>query len=470
MRPVSLAGLTVGLTAWLCTAVVSTPLELAAAPLNASGRRVNVPNLTNADFAPAIFWLGKVGMDTNYADVRAWYYAPYLKLVVHMTDRELWHASAPSPATLTQWDAVSITLDTAGSAGAAPRTTSYRFVKQLGNTGSPASQAAFRGTGSDWQLSPVVFSATDSWRGNYPNDSVWDVGWLAEFEIPFASFGLAAPPAEGTVWALSVSVHDRDDAAGTPIAVQRWPENLDTQRPETWGELQFGRPVFVPATTTVSGTTLVRQGLSGATVTDAAVGGHTICGEGLNAWTQWGNATYPGLTQFNIQNQWDISDFMCFSKYYVTFPLTSLPPEKAVVSAKVRLTLFGNAGYVAGDAKPSSIDVLTVASDWSEQTITWNTAPLASQNLSTTRVYPVSAAHPAGPYEWDVSLAVADAYARGIPLRLVFYSTDGDYHSGKYFWTSNADDGLASARPTLEVNWGTTGPPSAPRGVRVTTP
>ena len=57
----------------------------------------------------------------------------------------------------------------------------------------------------------------------------------------------------------------------------------------------------------------------------------------------------------------------------------------------------------------------------------------------------------------------ADAYDARAPLRLVFYSTDGDYHSGKYFWTSDTD---AWARPTLEVRWGDAAPPP-PTGVRV---
>ena len=52
-----------------------------------------------------------------------------------------------------------------------------------------------------------------------------------------------------------------------------------------------------------------------------------------------------------------------------------------------------------------------------------------------TRVYPVDDAHPAGPYYWDVSSGGCRRGTGGAdPLRLVFYSTDGDYHSGRYFW------------------------------------
>jgi hypothetical protein len=192
----------------------------------------------------------------------------------------------------------------------------------------------------------------------------------------------------------------------------------------------------------------------------------------MDAWNQWGNANYAGYTQFNIQNQWDVADFMCFSKYYVTFPLSAVPAGKSIVSARVRLSMFGNAGYNPSDATPSAVDVLTVSEDWSETTITWNNAPYAAQNISATWVYPVDASHPAGPYDWDVSHAVADAYAKGQPLRLVFYSTAGDYHSGKYFHTSDSTDWSGTVRPTVEVQWGeaATAAPAPPTGVRVLTP
>ena len=61
---------------------------------------------------------------------------------------------------------------------------------------------------------------------------------------------------------------------------------------------------------------------------------------------------------------------------------------------------------------------------------------------------------PCTPREWDVSGAVASAYAHGTPLRLVLYSSDSDRHSGKLFSTSEAGDWNEAGRPTLFVNWG----------------
>ena len=54
----------------------------------------------------------------------------------------------------------------------------------------------------------------------------------------------------------------------------------------------------------------------------------------------------------------------------------------------------------------------------------------------------------------NISLAVAQAYANGEPLRLVLYSADSDYHSGKYFVASGTGEWNAVGRPTVTVEWG----------------
>ena len=55
---------------------------------------------------------------------------------------------------------------------------------------------------------------------------------------------------------------------------------------------------------------------------------------------------------------------------------------------------------------------------------------------------------------WDLSGAVAEAYAAGKPLRLVLYEADMAYHSGKYFATSDTGEWNAQGRPKLKVTWG----------------
>jgi hypothetical protein len=226
---------------------------------------------------------------------------------------------------------------------------------------------------------------------------------------------------------------------------------MGANQPSTWGQLHFGLPTYTPLPATLGETIAVRHGVNGAIVTDAHVGGHATCGAGIDHWSDWGEANYAMYDQINIQNQWDIADYPCFSKYFVTFPLDALPPGKIPISATVTLYLFGNAGYEPGDAQLSVIEALTIAEDWDEATINWNNAPLAVENIARTSVQPVDFFDPGVPYTWDVSRAVAEAYENSEPLRLAFYSADGEYHSGKYFWSSDANE---SVRPILQVQLG----------------
>jgi hypothetical protein len=163
------------------------------------------------------------------------------------------------------------------------------------------------------------------------------------------------------------------------------------------------------------------------------------------------------MPYFNIQNQEDTADWPCFSKAYMTFPLGSVPSGKVIVSATLVLHQFGNAGQGWTPApQPSYIQVLTVGQDWNENTLTWNNAPLARENLGGTWVTPIDTTppYPGIPYTWNVSRAVAEAYAAGEPVRLAVYSADGAYHSGRYFYSSDTEPLNAEGRPTLTVVWG----------------
>ena len=418
----------------------------ANAPSASSSRRVNTPDLRNAVFTTSIMWFGEVSPTNNYADVRTYYYDEALFVVVHIIDRLLWFDPAKSEADLTHWDAVSLYLNMDGNTGGAPDTNAYLFQSQL------EFKAAYRGDGTNWQSTPISFTAETTWRGNYPNDDIDDKGWSVWFEIPFTSLGLSGAPPQGTIWGLAVLVHDRDDESGTPIPDQFWPEAMGPNVPSTWGEMRFGIPNYSPPTALPEEVITIREGLDEASVVDAHVGGHTICGNHVDHWSEWGDANYSGYEQINIQNQWDVADYPCFSKYYVTFPLDSLPPAKEIISATLTMTLFGNAGGGEwGEPPDSYIQVLVVGEDWDEATLSWNNAPLATENISGTWVKPRDYSLPDQPYYWDVSRAVANAYAHGEPLRLALYSADGERHTGKYFWSSDVGDWNAAARPTLQV-------------------
>lgn len=436
-------------------------------------RRVNVPYFSGeVDFdETAIFWFGQVTPSENYADVRLGYNDSELFVYVAIFDRHLWYVEALRPGAtyeeLTAWDAVTLYLNLGGNNGDTPGSDAYRFTAQLNwwEEDSAPFQRVDRGNASGWAApsSAVEFATKAGWRGNAPNNNVdEDRGWAATFYIPFASLGLSGPPLDvnqpgSRPWGIAVQVHDRDDSRGTPIAIKSWPDRLDTLRPATWGQLYFGIPEYEPPGSLPGETVMIRHGLNGANVVDAAVGGGSVCGEGLNFWTEWGQKNYARAGDFNIQNQIDIADWPCFSKYYITFPLDAVPAGKVIRSAKLTLHQFGSSD--PNSAQPSLIQVMTVAEDWKEHKLTWNNAPLALQNYSAAWVSPTHfPGWPGIAREWDVSRAAADAYRGGIPLRLVLYSADGAYHSGKYFTASEAGDWNEVGRPTLTIEWGEPAP------------
>jgi hypothetical protein len=206
--------------------------------------RVNVPHFAVADIGldhydeMAIFWLGRVTPTENYADVRVAYSDTKLELRLAIFDRLLWSDTTPLPSELEAWDAATLYLDLDGNTGGAPDQAAYRFVAQLSTYGTNriAWQTAYRGNGTGWVPAVVPFTTYSPWRGAGTNNTAEDRGWEAVLEIPFASLGLAGPPAPGSLWGLSVAVHDRDNSAGTAIEDQRWPETSSPTQSASWVE------------------------------------------------------------------------------------------------------------------------------------------------------------------------------------------------------------------------------------------
>lgn len=438
---------------------VYLPLVKRAACSPENMPRINAPGFSGGiPFEQtAIAWFGGVSPTQNYTDIRVGYNAQEIYVHLAITDRYLWFNEFPTTQTLTDWDAVSLYLDTSG--GSSLSSSSWRIVAQLSRDPGVQYHAVYRGSPSGWQLSNVPITTMPGWRGNMLNDDATsDRGWVMGFAIPMSSLGLSTAPPQGTDWRIAVVVHDRDSADGLLSSDQSWPVSASPDNPACWSFLNFGLPTYT-ASAVPSGSVLIRRPTQySPLVPDAAVGGTitNLCpGNDYHIWNEWGNLNYGSGPTINIQNQQDISDWPCFSKYYITFPLDGIPPGKSIVSAKLTVYQFGNSGAV-GQAQNSWIQALVASADWTEGTITWNNAPLAFENITGVWVTPIVdfPGWPGVPYTWDVSYAVARAYARGEPLRLVLYESDAAYHSGKYFTTSDTEDWNTGGRPRLEVTWG----------------
>ncbi len=439
-------------------------------------RRVNAPYFGSeavAEHASAIFWLGRVMPTDNYADMRVGYNQTELVVQANVFDRRVWYSDVPAPnddAALIQWDAVTIYLDTRRdgvAAPAAPTTTTYRITVQANwpDQGSNYMSVA-RGTGVGYAPISATLNSDSIWRGDGPNNDVDDRGYFITLHLPFASLGQSAAPAQGNIWRMGVQVHDRDDAAGTPQYSPTWPETLNPQHPDTWGVLGFGlspmqSPMQSPILVVDQRPIMIRHKLNGATVTDATVGGGTTCADNFDYFAQFGSINRAGEQYANVQNQGDVADWPCFSKFYLTFPLDQIPADKTLVTATLTVYQFGNSGQGVPPPPVSSlIQAMIISETWQEADLTWNTAPLALENISMARALPMAA--PTGgqplqsvPLVLDISQAIEAARRNNAPLRVVLYSADGAQNSGKYFWTSDVDDGLAELRPTLNLVVGT---------------
>lgn len=431
------------------------PYAKAAAPFI---RRTNVPYFTTA--VPfnqtAIFWFGDVTSTDTYTDVRMGYNSSELFVDLRIFDRYLWYDPNTRAPDVTKGDNATVYLNTTQNGSGMPDQNSYKFQAQVsGYVVRSNYQEVYAGNGTTWTVSNLPFTAIGGWRGHGFNGPE-ALGWSMTYHIPFSSLGFSGPPPRGTIWKLAVRVHNQDDAANTPLPDKWWPESANDMNPSSWGELGFGLPTYRPPQTSNTASYTIRNKLNNQAVTDGMVGGSLSCGHGLNRWTQWGGQRYPGATHLNIQNESDVSDWNCFSKLYVTFPLSSLPSGQSVVNAKVTLYEYGNSG-AQGKPNPSYIQVAIVNEDWNPATLSWNTAPLVKENITSILVNTNSRPTvplPGLPITWDVSTAVAKAYATGQPLRLVFYSTDNQYNTGKYFYSSTVPDWNATARPTLQITLG----------------
>ncbi len=433
-----------------------TPTDAPAQAEAVTLRRANIPFIDTADVVKdrlpemAVVWYGRVRLHDNYTDVRLGYNRQTLYIRAAVIDHFLTYPEKPAAPDLVNWDTLSVYIKEDGSG----LTGAYR----IDSAWSPARMdrggytAAYRGGVGGWLPVSLPLDVTVGYRGKaYDNAR----GYGITIAIPFSALGLDAPPPADSTWRLAFVTHDRDDPAGQPAASFSWPEQINPDDPATWGQLGFALPVFAAPPAKNPRTYTIRQGVDGGVVSEAGVGGSTICGNKTDFFNQWGDLNerwYQGErgVQFaNVQNQADIADFPCYSKVYLTAQLGTLPPGKKLISARLVLRQFG--GSKPDEAVRSWIQVYRVGQDWDDANVSWNNAPLPVENFGGVWV-DVLADYPGLPgvaRTWDVSYAAAQAYAAGQPLRLALYSADFNYHSGKYFWTSQVEN--VESRPLIEV-------------------
>lgn len=447
-------------------------------------RRVNIPHFNNnVSWArSALFWFGQNKLSLpgkNYADVRTGYTDSGLQIRVTVVDYFLWYnPNATALDDLTQYDAATIYIDTNPNGSTTPQTSSYQFLigaRHWQNIDNYARQA--QGTGGTWNSGwtpPTAWSAFSnmSWGcdpGPNNNNCSVDFGWTAFYTIPWSTFGLNAPPAEGTVWRYAVQLYDRDDQppAGA-VAPEYWPETFAENNPSTWADLHFGYANFQPASIPAQGTTVIRAASpTDNTVEDAWMGGGGWCNSGQEGNRQGSDTNHGNDSELYVGNETAETNFPCFNKSFLRFSLDDIPAGKEILSATLTLHLWGNANHEL--AQPSWIHLYSIKDAWAENTITWNNAPLAYENIAVTQVdpYPLSSPDwPGAPYNWDATQAVAEAYGETAPVNLALYSSDSAEHSSKYLTASEAGDWDAEGRPTLTVVWGSANPMTVAPTVR----
>lgn len=432
-------------------------------------RRVNAPYFAGAfDWAQtAIFWFGRNdhGVPSrNYADVRVGYTPDGLRVRVTVVDYYLWYREGATPSDdLTRYDAVAVYLDSGHTRAVLPTPDDYYFLlgaRHWPNEDAPQYRRQARGSGSEWDTawngSWLDYSAM-SWScdpGPNSNYCGIDFGWTGIFAIPWETLGRTGPPSQGTVWGMGVLLYDRDDAPPDGyVAPDHWPDTFVVDNPSSWGKLHFGYADYRPRAAAAEESVLIRAASpTDDTVQDAWMGGGGTCGGGHEGGSE---INHGDDTSLFVGTETAPTHFPCFSKSYLRFALSDIPPGKVILSATLTVHLWGNAGD-PGQAQHSWVHLFSVHDPWDEMTIHWNNAPLAHENVAVTRVDPVATSADSSdiPYGWDATQAAAEAHTRGEALNVALYSSDTAQHSTKYLTSSNAGDWNAEGRPTLTVVYG----------------
>ena len=281
---------------------------------------------------------------------------------------------------------------------------------------------------------PATYGARDGWT--YVGTGVGSRGWSATAFLPWGQFGGAPQP--GDVWPLALTALDGD----------------------TWqGVIRWGAPPYAGAAGTYTVTVPVAQ--------DATLGGSTDCGayDWPDYFPTWGSRSYEGDPKYgtfsNIQAQWDTTDWPCYSQYIAQWVLPQLPAGAEVTGAWLDVYYFGAAYPTEGRDVPEYVpgqrtQAYQVGTAWDAATVTWDTAPAATENVSYTSLdWCATGVDCHGWRALDVTPIVQRAYQAGQgDAAALLYTAAGQYHSGRYIYTSEG-----AAPPAVRISYTLPGEP-----------
>lgn len=467
-----------------------------------------------------VTWMGRFDRNANYAELRASYDAEGLALSLNVADLFVWWVLGDGVqwngqllGDPTAWDAIEIAIDPAPRDDGQPSDDALRVLVaaypyndpvQFPDSALPhlatrtwiagadgwtaiddavaAGRPWYHAHGSSWNADPGPSDNTTE----FDNGSTWDLF------VPWTALGSELEPDSGAVLKLAVRVHDLDDPRDgdttmDPPPSQRgssqtgpgeshaWPAWVELDDTGTWGTLVMHQAPYQPPAVVEEHETVLDP--DSVPVRDVTVGGHAFIEQ---RWLDGGGAPQDYAwetcmdTRFGAAHDLFVHPearpiHLCFfSRTLLSWDLVAaIPAGEVVTGAELRMFHFGgdtdeDPGDPSFEVQTSRIQAHRLEGAWTdlplEQGVTWNTAPVAAENVGYGEVTPeIPAGSNGKTVSFDLTPMVARAVARGEPLSLALYGADWTANTGKYF-VSSEGGWQPSDRPTLIVRHG---PPTA---------
>jgi len=338
--------------------------------------------------------------------------------------------------------------------------------------------------GSSWNEDP----------GPSDNTTTFDNGTVYSFFIPWSSLGLDSEPPSGGTMRMAVVVHDVDDprdadttgmdpppssrgsAEVGPLPDRAWPEGADPEDASTWGTIVLNQAPYAPPPVDSEEEITLYPG-DVPEMRDVTIGGHSfiedrwIDGGGDPAAYGWDSCmeTRFGTAENLFVHPEGGPTHMCFFDRILMYwdLAAAIPSDHAVTRADLVLHHFGgdtneDPGTPGFEVMTSPVQVHRIEGDWIDlpldDCVTWNTAPLAAENVGYGEVEPIPEGGDRRDVSFDVTPLVARAVLRSEPLSIALYGADTTANTGKYF-VSSEGGWEAANHPHLVVRHG---PPSDP--------